>query len=239
MRLKGFIARTAATWAATPATDEAMGVPAEKPDVDRLLLACAILTVGGLLALGLLVSTVEQESVSMDVLERRAGQRVCVEGTLAHLRTSTSGATRFVVAEANRSLEGTAWFAWAAVPGDAVRACGTLRAASSGFELQPDRSRDLTILRSWDDEVVPLDRLAHEPWSWRDQRVATVGVLESEHGRAYMRDPQGPARLRSSSSPDAPAGTVLRFEGILVFDAEESQFRFLIEDWRAAEPRLP
>jgi hypothetical protein len=201
-------------------------------DVDKLLLACLLLALQGLALLGVLAHAVHPGPVPLSNLARFEGQRVCVEATLASLRPQ-GDSTRFVLQDEGASLHGTARFPWTAVPGDDVRACGSLRRTGATLSLYPDRASDLRILRAWDTDLVPLPELAQRPWDHAGRHLATVGVVAKDGARYYLADAVTNARLRLVSADPTPEGERVRAEGVLEYDAKENQFRLRLTAARA------
>jgi hypothetical protein len=197
--------------------------------VDRLLLACALTTVLGLGALGALAYGLEPRPQPFDRLERFAGQRVCVDAVLAHLRPVDAGA-HLTLVEANRSLAAFARFTPAAATGDRVRACGDLDTASGTLWLRLGRPDDLHVIATYDEEATSLALLAERPWERVGRHVALRGVYEHEDGRSWLADPTSQAHVRLSSVEGVDHGSTVWVRGLVEYDEDASAFRLRVEE---------
>lgn len=198
--------------------------------MDRLLVVSLALSALGLGTLGALGHLWKAPDVALDDLARWEGQRICVQARVAHLRP-TEGATRFSLASGEHSLGAWARFQPTLVPGDQVRACGTLARTSAGFELRPQRPADVTVVETWDATLTPLPVLADRPWEFEGRSVAVIGRLVRDGGSLFLLDPPTNARIRASAGDDAATEAQGRAEGVVEYDPERTQFRLRIRSF--------
>lgn len=198
--------------------------------MDRLLGLCIAASAAGLVLLGLLAHAARPPTLPLEAVPSREGQRVCVEAAVATLDAAGGEASRFRLAEGNRTLAGRAWFVISASPGDRVRACGRVEPTPAGDgALVLERPADVRILRAWDADAVPLAVLSREPWDHADRSLAVWGRLERSGPRSYLVDPATDARMRAAAPDDAPRGLWLRWTGLVEYDRDESLFRIRLD----------
>jgi len=197
--------------------------------MDRLLLACALATVAGLIGLGALGQARDLRPERFEDLPRLDGQRVCVDAVVAHLRPVDAGA-HLVLVQGDRSLSAFARFAPHAVTGDEVRACGHLDGSSGTLRLLIDRPGDVRLLRPFDAQATPLVLLARQPWDYLDLHVAVYGHLSPQAGRLWLRDATTQAQIALAATDDLPPVDVVRILGVVEFEAERSSFRLRVEE---------
>lgn len=201
--------------------------------MDRLFASAAFLTAAGLLGMGLLVHATQDDVVPISDLARREGQRVCVEGTLDHLRTVGEGA-RFAVSQTSGAVLGRASFVPNATTGDRVRVCGTVERSGTLLMLALRNPAEVRVLKRWDAEATPLERVAEEPWAFEGRRLVVWGQVHREGARTYLVDVASAARLRGQASMALPSDVSLRLQGMLEYDEDETGFRFLVEAYEEA-----
>lgn len=203
--------------------------------MDRLLVACAVLSAAGLVVLGVIAVAYEPKPLPIQRLAQYEGQRVCVDATLAHLRPTVGESRRILLVQGNASLPGRVRFSWEAVAGDHVRACGDLGRESGALLLDVERPSDARILQRWDEEVVNLALVADRPWAHVDRRLATVGIPIVDGRTTFLEDRTSSARLRLARADEVPSGSLQRIEGVLAFDADESRFALYVEAHRGVD----
>lgn len=198
--------------------------------MDRGLLASTLVSLVGLVVMGIVAATVEPPLVTFAELDQKMGATVTVEADVASIESRPEGWTRMRLQQANGSVEAVAEQPVNVSAGDRVRATGQVGSHAGRIQLRIESSQDVRLIRPWRENHVPLSRLARDPWTYAGTHVRTSGTIE---GRVLHSDHDAfGVPLRGATTRDGPH----LVDAVFAYDPGSARF-FL--DVERTEPLKP